>query len=391
MSEERPRWSNETKLIVQILLLALFLYLLVRFSVLLTPLVLAVILAYILAPVANFFQHRLRLPRGGATLLSFLLVLLGTAAIISGIIPLLVAQFSGLNLDIQRFLRGINNLFGNRIYIAGQVIDLGNVLEQIEVSLRNMLEPLFGQTLGFAVDVLTSLAWVIFIFVVAFYLIKDSEELRIWSEELIPSSYREDFISLRADITHIWSSFFRGQILLVLIVTVLFSIIGPILGLPFSLALAVFAGLMEFLPSVGHNIWLVVASLLAFFVGSTWIPLPNWAFTLVVIGVHFVYQQFDLNYLIPRIIGRRVQLPPLVVILGIVTGAILAGVLGILLAAPTIASARVLGRYIYTNLFEEPESSPSDIVTSLPPPNPRWWHSIIPRRKSKKSPGEDGQ
>jgi predicted PurR-regulated permease PerM len=75
---------------------------------------------------------------------------------------------------------------------------------------------------------------------------------------------------------------------------------------------------------------------------------------LIVMALHLVYQQFDLNYLIPRIIGRSVHLPPLVVILGIVSGAVLAGVLGIFLAAPTIASARVLGRYIFSNLFDLP-------------------------------------
>jgi predicted PurR-regulated permease PerM len=138
--------------------------------------------------------------------------------------------------------------------------------------------------------------------------------------------------------------------------------------------MAIFAGLMEFLPSLGHGIWLFVASLLAFFVGSTWLPLPNWIFMLLVIGLHLIFEQFDLNYLIPRIIGRSVHLPPVVVILGIVSGALLAGVLGIFLAAPTIASLRVLGRYIYANLFD---LDPFPIASSspLPPPNPRWWQT----------------
>jgi predicted PurR-regulated permease PerM len=129
---------------------------------------------------------------------------------------------------------------------------------------------------------------------------------------------------------------------------------------------------LEFLPSIGHGIWLVIASLLALFVGSTWLPVPNWVFMLIVIGLHLIYQQFDLNYLIPRIIGRSVHLPPIVIILGIVTGAVLAGFMGILLAAPTIASARVFGRYVYANLFDL-EPFPGDVASPLPPPNPHWW------------------
>jgi hypothetical protein len=71
-----------------------------------------------------------------------------------------------------------------------------------------------------------------------------------------------------------------------------------------------------------------------------------------------------------------------VVILGIVTGAVLAGVLGILLAAPTIASARVLGRYVYANLFDL-EPFTGHAAPPLPPPNPRWW------RKQARSPSTE--
>jgi hypothetical protein len=60
-----------------------------------------------------------------------------------------------------------------------------------------------------------------------------------------------------------------------------------------------------------------------------------------------------------------------------VTGALLAGVLGILLAAPTIASMRVLGRYIYANLFDQ-DPFPGTIASPLPPPNPRWWRKATP-------------
>jgi hypothetical protein len=91
-----------------------------------------------------------------------------------------------------------------------------------------------------------------------------------------------------------------------------------------------------------------------------------------VIGLHLFYQQFDLNYLIPRVIGRRLHLPPLVIILGIVGGALLAGVLGVVLAAPTIASSRLVGRYLYANLLDLPPF-PGPVAEDLPPPNPRWW------------------
>lgn len=372
MQESRPRWSSQVRLTVSLLLIALIIYLLFRFSVVLAPMTLAVILAYVLSPLVNLLQGRLRIRRGLAALLIYIILLAVLVALPVVIIRPLAAQLSELIPAIQRFLLVIENLLGHRYVVAGQVINVDELIQQAIGSLQGSLEPVFGGTLNLAVDVISSVIWVIFILVVSFYLIKDGPLLREWLEKNVPPTYQQDYIRLRDEISQIWSAFFRGQLVLALVVAVLFTIIGFILGLPFALAMGVFAGLMEFLPSIGHGIWLVIASLLALFVGSTWLPLPNWVFMLVVIGLHLIYEQFDLNYLIPRIIGRSVHLPPLVVILGIVTGAVLAGVLGIPLAAPTIASARVLGRYVFANLFDLDPFAVS-VAPPLPPPNPRWW------------------
>jgi predicted PurR-regulated permease PerM len=372
MNAVRSRWSTQTKLVIGLLLLALFVYLLFRFSNLLIPLVIAVILAFILSPLANLFQNRFRLRRILATAVCYLLLLLVVVTLPVGVIPLLAAQVAGLNLDVQRWLGSVEAFLDHQYLIAGQVFDGAALFRQVVISLQGVLEPVFGRTLEFAVDLISSVIWVIFVVVVSFYLVKDGPALRIWLENLIPPSYRNDFVLLRDEINVIWSSFFRGQLVLALVVSIIFSMAGLILGLPFALALGILAGLLEFLPSIGHGIWLLIASILSFSLGSVWLPLPNWAFALVVIALHLFYQQFDLNYLIPRIIGRSVHLPPLVVILGIVAGAVFAGVLGILLAAPTIASARVLGRYVFANLLDL-DPFPGSTVTPLPPPNPRWW------------------
>ena len=368
----RPRWSSRTKLTVTLLLLGLAVYLLYRFSAVLKPLVLAVILSFVLTPITDWFQKRLNLPRGLATLLAYLISLVVIIIIPLALIPPLTTQFAGFNLNIQNLLYQIESLLATRYVIAGQVIDVDAIFQQVVGSIQAILQPFFGQTLALAIEAISSLIWVIFIAIVSFYLTKDSPKLHQWLEDLTPQAYKEDYIVLRSEINQIWSAFFRGQLTLALVVTIIFAVISLIIGLPFALVMGLLAGLLEFLPSIGHGIWFTIASLLALFLGSTWLPIPNWAFMLLVMGIHLVFQQFDLNYLIPRIIGRRVHLPPVVVILGIVSGALLAGVMGIVLAAPTIASARVLGRYIYANLFDL-DPFPSSIAPPLPPPNPRWW------------------
>jgi predicted PurR-regulated permease PerM len=370
----RARWSMQTKFAVSLLLLALFVYLVFRFRVIIGPLILAVILAFILTPLVNLIQNRLHLRRVLAIGLCYLVLLAAAITLPLGIAPLLAAQISGLNLDVQLLLSRIEALVDHRYLIAGQVVDGAALFQESVLALQGLFEPVLGQTFGFLVEVISSIAWVIFVLVVSFYLIKDGQALRRWMEGLVPPLLRPDYIRLREEIYGIWAAFFRGQIVLALVVSIIFTIAGLILGLPFALAMGILAGLLEFLPSLGHGIWLAAAAALAFFVGSTWLPLPNWVFTLIVVALHLFYQQFDLNYLIPRIIGRSVSLPPLVVILGIVAGAVFAGVLGIFLAAPTIASARVLARYIFANLFDQDPFAES-VISTLPPPNPRWWRA----------------
>ena len=372
MSNTRPRWSSRTKLTIVLLLLGLGVILLYLFRAALAPFIIAVLLAYILSSPVGWLQKRLHIHRGMAILLTYLLLLIIIIVIPLVVIPPLAAQSSGLNLKFQRLLEEIDRLLGSRFTIVGQTIDLQTAFESATGSFQGLIEPLFSQSLRFAVEALSSLVWVIFIVVISFYLIKDSAALFQWLESLTPPAYQEDYRRLRGEIHLVWSSFLLGQITLALVVAAIFTVAGFVLGLPFAMAMGVLAGLLEFLPSIGHGIWLVLAVLLALFAGSTWLPIPNWAFALLIVGLHLFYQQFDLNYLIPRIIGRRVRLPPLVVILGIVTGALIAGVLGVVLAAPTIASARVLGRYVYANLLDL-DPFPGTIAQPLPPPNPRWW------------------
>lgn len=367
-----PRWTFQTKLWVSLILLAFFVYLLTRFHAVITPLVLAAILAFVLSPIVDFLQKHTRLHRGVIILFCYLILIGILAAIPIVITPILGRESDDINLDFQKTVNQARTVLGHQYQIAGQTIDGNALLTQFAGSLQGFLQPILGRTLSLVMDIITSIIWLVFIFVVSFYLVKDSNRLREWLTNLPPPAYRQDFIQLSSEINQIWGAFFRGQLLLALIVACIFIVIGYILGIPFALAMGTLAGLLEFIPSIGHGIWLTIASILAFTLGSTWLPLQNWFFMLIIIGLHLIYQQFDLNYLIPRVIGRRVRLPPLVVILGIVAGAALAGVLGVVLAAPTIASARVIGRYIYANLFDL-DPFPGSMATPLPPPNPRWW------------------
>jgi predicted PurR-regulated permease PerM len=382
MNEEQPVWSIETKLVVLVMCLIGLAYLLFKFSAAIVPVILAIVIAYILAPIVNSLQNRLRISRVLVILLVYLVLFLIIAGIFVLVIPMVVHQLRRFDFDTQDILSNAKAIMGQQYVLAGFVIDGKVVLEGLRSSLQNGLDPIVGHMVDVAAIILSSLVWVVFIVVISIYLIKDSSGVVSWLELLPPPVYRQDFIRMREVINNIWSSFFRGQILLALVVSCIITLEGLLIGLRFALLMGILAGLLEFLPSLGHGIWIVLASIIALVSGSTWLPIPNWMFVLLIIGLHAVYTQFDLNFLIPRIIGRSVQLPPLVIILGIVAGASLMGVLGVVLAAPTIASMRIIVRYIYARLFDLDPFPDNLAYKRISQPELRWWQKYPFRRKS---------
>jgi predicted PurR-regulated permease PerM len=370
----RPKWSTTTKIVVVLLVLLVFGLIARKFGEAIYPVILALILAFILAPLVTLLQRKLKMHRGLAIILVYLGLFILFGAILWIVIPILLNQIQVFIKDIDIWINQALDFFAQDFQIGSYIISGDVLLEPITNALQNFLEPMVGSTISIVGILIESIAWIVFIIIISIYLIKESKSILAWFEHLVPPYGRMDYNHILHEINIIWSAFFRGQLLLAIIVSVIITAEGLLIGLPFALLMGVFAGLLEFLPSIGHAIWLVVASLLALILGSTWLPIPNWVFLILIVSIHLVFTQFDLNYLIPKIIGRSVHLPPLVVILGILAGASLAGVLGVVLAAPTIASLRVLGGYIYARLFDlNPFPDRVTSVPPLPPPELRWW------------------
>jgi predicted PurR-regulated permease PerM len=355
------RWSSTTKVIVVVGLALVLVALAIALREIIPPLLLAGILAYLLTPVSRALEERLRISRGWAIALVYLLFLVALAAALALLIPVLVEQLAKLNLDVQTILSDVEVLLGREIVLAGVRFDVGELLGQSAQALSGLLEPVFGRTLGIAVDVVSSALWLVFIVIVAFYFVRDRRQLTEAYASLWPAALRSEAVDLRQEVDAVWRAFFVGQILLAFVVALVFAVVGALVGLPFPLAMAVLAGLLEFVPSLGHGIWMVTAAVLMLIHGSTWLPLPHWAAAVLIVGIHLVFQQVDLNYLIPRLIGRRVRLHPAVVIVGVFAGAIAAGVLGVVLAAPVIATARVVGRFLRAHLYDG-EAAPAAVA-----------------------------
>ena len=201
---------------------------------------------------------------------------------------------------------------------------------------------------GFATGLLT----VIYVLVLTFWLLKDLRKLQRFVFEQIPNAYQEDVRRLGRELGTIWSAFLRGQLVLAIVVGLVTWIPLAVVGMPSAGGFALFAGLMEFLPTIGPGLSGTIGIAAAFFLGSTWLPVNSLVFALIVFVIYAVIAQTESIYLIPRLVGRRVRLHPAVTFVGVVSGAITFGLLGVLLATPVIASVRVLLGYIYRRLLD---------------------------------------
>jgi predicted PurR-regulated permease PerM/beta-phosphoglucomutase-like phosphatase (HAD superfamily) len=240
----------------------------------------------------------------------------------------------------------------------------------------NLLFPFAGRAAIVVRGAVTSVVWTLFILTVSLYVAKDGPIMGRYIISRIPEPLEPELMHLWREFTEIWDAFVRGQLLLGLTMGVLVWLVMSILGLRNAAALGLLAAIGEFLPGIGPVIAASVGVLIALVRGSTWLPLPHLGFAVLVAIAYFSLTQFENLYLLPRIVGRRIALHPVVVIIGALAGAQLAGVMGILLAAPTIASLRVLLSYGMRKLLDQDPFTPP----SAEPEQEVYWRNLLRER-----------
>ncbi len=359
-------WSEFTKRSVFVGLAVAAAILLYWISPVLPPMILAFLLAYILNPFVDLFS-RIRIPRTISVLLVYLLFFVALALGPALMGPKVVRQILLIDMDFDSIFKNIRQFFSEwqQIQFFGFSIDLVFIFEQVQGPLKDMLRRLASGTINIAWSFAFSLVWSVFIFIVSFYLLRDIGKINRYLENLVPFAYREDYRMLKREVAGVWNSFLRGELILCLVVGVCVGVTMWALGVRNAFWLGVMAGILEVIPSFGPILAAIPGLAFAFFLGSARLPLSSFWFTVAVGGAYTLIQQLENNFLVPRIIGRSVNLHPLVILFGVLIGASLGGILGIFLAAPVIATLRVFGSYTYRKLFDL-EVEVAEVVTSTP-------------------------
>lgn len=158
-------------------------------------------------------------------------------------------------------------------------------------------------------------------------------------------------------IINIWKDYLVGQFLVTIFVFLTTWGVGTFTGLRFALLNALAAGICESIPNIGPVISGVISGILALAFGSSRFEMANWQFLILIVGCVIMIQLLQ-NWLIsPLIIGKKMELHPLAVIIGMTFFSILFGFWGMILAVPIIASLREIYRY-----YNTPKEKKEDVL-----------------------------
>ncbi|MHB1344869.1 MAG: AI-2E family transporter [Thermoleophilia bacterium] len=374
-------WSDYTRRLIGLLLLAAGLFVVWVARGVLAPLVMAGVLAFLIEPLVSLLNTRLRVPRilAGVVVLLVLLALFLVAA--AALAPILVDQFGQVrfNVDdaVDGLLRWLNSvsesfrgaeLFGYDLGLDAYIdsfqarLDPQGIIgflpsgQQLFGSLDTILSTTAGTLAGFASSLGRLLLTLFLTLIYSLYLVNDGPRLAASAAALVPERHRAELDDLRCNVVRVWRAFFRGQLLMVTVFGLMVGLSMWALGLPSALIVGILAGTMDLVPSVGALVAGGLAVLMALIQGSEHLAVGNLFFALIVLGVYLGLQQLESSVLQPRIMGRSVELPGIVIIVGIMAGASVAGILGAYLAVPVMATGRIVFLYVHGKLTEEAEN-----------------------------------
>lgn len=288
-----------------------------------------------LNPVVEWLQHR-RLPRAVAVLVVALSLLLLLGLAVWAIVPVVAAQGANLITNAPSWLQALRE--------NPQIADLDAQYQIIDKAISFLssgawVSSLFGGLLGAGIAVANIVFSVIVTLVLTLYFLASLPAIKNVIYQLAPASRRPRARYLANEMFRRVGGYMSGMFVVVSLwgggSFLVFNLVG--LG-QYSLALSVVVATFAFIPVVGSFVALGICTLIAFSISTTT--------GIVVLAYFLTYQQLDAYVVQPRVFSRSLNVPAVLVILGALSGGLLLGVVGALLAIPSVASLLLLYREV---------------------------------------------
>ncbi|NLF52458.1 MAG: AI-2E family transporter [Leptolinea sp.] len=357
-----PKWSNTTKLIVGLALFSIFAFLFYRFQSLLGPLLITFITAYLMYSPASWLMNRLHINWRLSVAIVFIVILL----IIFGLLTwgglALVEQGQSLVGFLQKAIVNlpttIQNFLNTPLTIGPFEFDLLSFnLDPIGSEITAAVQPLLGN-LGsligsFASGAASTIGWLMFVMLMAFFLLNETggEPGKIFHFSI--PGYENDFRNMGIQLGRVWNAFLRGQILIIGLVIVVFSIILGALNVKYFFGLAIIAGLARFLPYIGPFIAWTTYGLVAYFQGTTIFGISPLIYAVLIVGVAWLTDMIIDNFVATRVMADALAVHPAAILVAALIGANLMGITGMILAAPVLATLQLMFHYVISKMMDQ--------------------------------------
>jgi predicted PurR-regulated permease PerM len=351
--------SNQKRTATWCLIGALALLTLWLLGPVLTPFVVAAVMAYALTPVVDKLDDmgRGRMPRVLAVLLVETLFILILLSILLLVVPIFAKELPLLREQLPLLAERLNNSLAPWLAQFGikLSLDVGSIKSFVVKYLNANFDEAFGSVmsslkLGGSVA-LALIGNMVLIPVALFFLLKDWDRIVAMVIELVPPKLRVSFDSFIEEADLVLGQYLRGQLLVMGVLAVYFSVALALFGFDLAVPVGVFTGLAFFIPYLGFGLGLVLALLAGV------LQFGNLYGVLVVAGVYGAGQLVESFYLTPRLVGERIGLHPLAVIFALLAFGQLFGFLGVLIALPAsavllVGIRRVRAGYMASRLYQ---------------------------------------
>jgi putative heme transporter len=314
-------------LVIGVAIVAL-LWLAKKLEILVVPVALATLVAALLLPVVDFLDRR-GAPRGGAVAL----VLLGGIAVVGGILTFVVTQFiegaPALVEQVSTSIKGVGDwLTQGPLHVNQEQID--NARKSAVEALQNNQEKLTIGALSTASTVTEIVTGALLMLFTLIFVLHGGRNIYGFVTKAFPENVRERVRDAGRAGFRSLIGYVRATFLVALVDAVGIGTGLAIMGVPLALPLASLVFLGAFIPLVG-------AVIAGFFAVIVALIAKGLIYALITLGLIIAVQQLEGHVLQPLVMGRAVSIHPLAVVLAIAGGGVLAGIVGALLAVPTVA------------------------------------------------------
>lgn len=317
----------------------------------LTPVFLGIILCWISTPLTNKLR-KIGLSKNLSAILSLILIFGLIIVVFSMIVPIFISQFSNLIKDFPSIYDDIvdklNPFLNENLNIDANIKHFNEIISK-DIILDN-LDNILTYSISTLQSVFSVLVTIGTTIVVSFFMVKDMDKFK---ERIIMFFSRNGkggkTYKMLSEIDAAVMSYVKGTILDSIIVGILTTIVCLILGLDYAIVFGILITILNLIPYIGALLSELIVALYALTVGG---PI----FAIVTFACLLLVQIIDANILQPNIIGKSVNLHPVVVIGGLIVFNLLFGIVGMIIAMPILAILKIIIEYKFSVQFDEIET-----------------------------------